>query len=97
MNPKEVSRLMAVKSALIATTATPGWAYIKQIADNLVARAIDEALTEEESSKGESKRLKAAALKKGFSDLFTVIETTKDMVMDAQQDLSADAQGELIQ
>jgi hypothetical protein len=69
----ELSRQMAIKAAVVGTTNTPGWNYIKEIADKLVAAAVQEALDEENPQLGESKRLKAKAMQKGFGDLFVYI------------------------
>lgn len=77
MASNEVARLIAIKNALQGTTSTQGWMYIKQIADNLVSKSVEEALDEEDREKGESKRLKAAALKKGFAELFNAIDSAK--------------------
>lgn len=70
-------RIAAVRAALLQTTATVGWGYIKDMAKNLELRTMEEALDEEDPTLGESKRLKASALRKGFRELFDAIETTK--------------------
>jgi hypothetical protein len=75
-NP-ETQRLMAVKAALVVTTNTAGWQYVKQIAENVVKAAIQAALDEDDSVKGESLRRKAKAAQEIFRDLFNVIETSK--------------------
>jgi len=77
MASNEIARLVAIKNALHGTTSTQGWMYVKQIADNLVANSVNEALEEEDRDRGESKRLKAAALKKGFAELFSAIESAQ--------------------
>jgi hypothetical protein len=77
MDKAEQARILAIRAALVSTTATTGWRYVRQMADNVVARSTQEALDEEDPIKGESKRLKAKALQKGFQDLFNAIETTK--------------------
>jgi hypothetical protein len=74
---QEISRQMGLKNALIITTNTPGWGLIKELADEVVKQATQEALDEENPQTGESKRLKAKALQKGFLDLFAVIEQIK--------------------
>lgn len=79
MATNDMARLMAIKNALQGTTSTQGWLYIKQIAENLVSNAVSEALEEEDRDRGESKRLKAAALKKGFNDLWNAIENAKQI------------------
>jgi hypothetical protein len=87
MNSQEVQRIMAVKSALVTMTGSPGWPYFKQIAMNVVDVAVSEALDEENPDKGEAKRLKAKALKKGFNDLFNAVEITSNFaVADETQD-----------
>src|ERR1700676_4514840 len=77
MDNNEQSRLMAVKAALVAMTNTPGWNYFKQMSNNVVQKAVQEALDEEDSEKGESKRLKAKAMQKGLADLFNAVEVAK--------------------
>jgi hypothetical protein len=82
----ELARQMAVKSALVSTTNTTGWPLVKEIADRVVNKAIQEALDEEDSDRGESKRLKASALKKGFADLFNYIDSVKQYDPQAAND-----------
>jgi len=74
---QEITRQMGIKAALVSTTNTQGWQYVKQLADRVVKNAVQEALDEEQPSVGESKRLKAKALQKGFAELFQQIETVK--------------------
>jgi hypothetical protein len=76
---RETQRILAIKGGLIQMTSGPGWVYFQGMAKNAVDRAIDEALAEEDPVKGESKRLKARALQKGLADLFSAVETTKQM------------------
>lgn len=73
----EIARLMAIKHELQKTTNTAGFSYIRQIADNIVAVAVNEALEEEDKQKREDKVLKASALKKGFRDLWNAVENAK--------------------
>ncbi len=77
MTTNDVSRITAIKAALIATTNTPGWSFVKQMANNIVQNTVQEALDEEDPVKGEAKRLKASALQRGFADLFKALEVTK--------------------
>ena len=79
MDTKEVARLTGIKASIVQTTNTQGWRYIQQIADNIVRKTTDEALEEEDREKGESKRLKAGALKKGFAELFYAVNTTAQL------------------
>ena len=74
----EVDRLAAVRAALLATTSTRGWAYIKKIAANVVEKAIQDSLDEEDRDRGEAKRLKAKALQAGLAELFNAIESAKN-------------------
>jgi hypothetical protein len=76
---REEARLMSIKAALTNTTNTEGWGYIKQMADNVVKRAVQDALDEENRDLGEAKRFKAKALQKGFADLFNAIDVTKSL------------------
>lgn len=77
MDANNQDKLLAIKAALIQTTATQGWSYVKQLANNLVQREVVSALEEEDRDLGESKRLKAQALRKGFADWFQAIEACK--------------------
>lgn len=86
----ELNRMSAVKVAVMATTRTPGWQYVKQIANNIVTKVIQDALDEPDRELGESKRLKASALQRGFADLFNGLEQT--MNFDPEQ-LSTDQTG----
>ena len=86
MDVNEHNRLIVVKAALISTTNTPGWGYIKQLANNVVQKSVQEALDEEDPQKGESKRLKAKAMQKGFSELFNAVEATKGFDLEATDD-----------
>jgi hypothetical protein len=103
MNQQEIARITAVKSALIHTTGTQGWLYIKKMANNVVQKTVQEALDEEDRDKGEAKRLKAASLQKGFAELFSAVEVTKgfdieqitddDNMLGALEDANAPDQG----
>lgn len=73
----ETDRLLQVKSALMQTTSTRGWLVIKQIVDNVVAKAKQDAIDEEDAAKGEKLRLKAKAMQDGLRDLFSAIEVAK--------------------
>lgn len=73
----ETSRLLAIKAAMISTTATLGFVYIKQISENIVEKAVTDALDEEDREKRDTKTLKAAALRRGFADLWSAVENTK--------------------
>ena len=75
----ETARIIGIKAALINTTSTPGWGIIKKMASNLVRNAANEALDEEDGSKRDAKVLKASALKKGLTELFNTIESTKEI------------------
>lgn len=71
------NRIAAVRAALLQTTATVGWGYVKSLANSVVQQTVQAALDEENPVLGEAKRLKASAIQKGFKELFTAIETTK--------------------
>ena len=77
MQTNQESKQAAIKAALIQMTATQGWGYVQQLANGLVQRSVVDALEEEDPTKGEAKRLKAAALRKGFADWFIAIEAYK--------------------
>jgi hypothetical protein len=82
---EELSYVMAQKAALVGTVNSSGWPLVKQIADKIAKRAIQEALDAEDGT-GESKRLKAKALQKGFDDLFAHIEAVKNFDPHPQDD-----------
>jgi hypothetical protein len=82
----EQARLMAVKAGMVQTTNTPGWHYIKQLADNIVTKTINEAFDEDDRDKRDSKTLKAAALRKGFAELFQAVEATKSLTFEPDTD-----------
>lgn len=89
----EIARLAAVKAQLLATTHTTGWGYVRKIADNAVAKAIQDALDEQDRERGELKRLKAKAMQQGFSEVFTAIEA--GMSFDPEQFKDQSGLGEL--
>ena len=89
----EQARLMSVKAALIGTTNTPGFVYLRQLADNIVTKTIGEALDEEDPIKRDAKTLKAAALRKGFAELFAAVDATK--ALNFEPDTDNDGLGEL--
>jgi hypothetical protein len=95
MDNNERNRLIAIKAALVTTTKTPGWAYFKQMANNVVQKAVQESLDEEDREKGESKRLKAKAMQKGFTELFNAVEVTKAYDPEGGSDDSAFGELEL--
>lgn len=82
----ETERLLAVRAALMQTTHTLGWEYVKQMADNIVKAFTQAALDEENPTLGESKRLKAKALQAGFRDFFSTIEAAKSFGTDDEPD-----------
>lgn len=84
-NEKDLAYVMAQKAALVQTVNTPGWPLVKQIADKLVVQAIQEALDAEDAT-GESKRLKAKALQKGFDELFSKIHQAKEFNPEIEDD-----------
>ena len=76
MASEERARLIAVKQALMAMAATPGWRYAKQIARNVEQAAITEALDETDPVVAEGLRHEARAARKIFKHFFEVIEAT---------------------
>jgi len=85
-NSNNIERLTAVKAALVVTTNTPGWQYMKQIAANVVDACVQAAIDEEDSNKGEVLRRKAKAMQDGFRDYFNTIESTKQFDAQPQSD-----------
>lgn len=86
LDQNERNRLVALRAALVGTTNTPGWGYIKGIAKNIVEKTTSQALDEEDKEKRDAKVLKASALKKGFAELFSVVEITKGFDPEAPDD-----------
>lgn len=86
----ETERLLVIRAALLQTTNTMGWTYVKQMAENIVKQSTQAALDEENPALGESKRLKAKALQAGFKDFFSVIETAKSFGTDDEPDWFAE-------
>ena len=82
----DTARIMAVKSALVQTVNTAGWAYIRQIADAIVKKTIDEALDEEDHDKRDGKTLKASALRRGFSELWVAVDAAKSLELQTEDD-----------
>jgi len=77
MSSNETARIMAIKAAFVAMTATQGWTYFKQVSQNVVQKAVQEALDEDDPIKGESKRLYAKAVQRAVRDLLAAVEVTQ--------------------
>lgn len=84
--PQTEDQILAIKAALMNTTHTHGWAYVKQFANNLVQNTTQEALDEEDPTKRNDKVLKASALQKGFKELFQLLEEFKRYNPQTNQD-----------
>jgi hypothetical protein len=82
----ETERLLALKAALMQTTNTVGWVYVKQMADKIVKQSTQAALDEDNPILAESKRQKAKAMQAGFRDFFSVIETSKSFGTESEPD-----------
>ena len=85
MATAELDRLLAVKAALMQTTNTMGWTYIKQMSKNIVARSMQEAMAEKDRTAAGDKTFKAAALEQGFRDLFSAVETAQSFSTDGEE------------
>ena len=77
MDNNDVSRLMAIKAAFVGMTATAGWSYFKGMGDNLIKKAVQEALDEDDPIRAESKRLYAKAMQRAVHDLLSAVEVTQ--------------------
>jgi hypothetical protein len=84
MGKDDVSRLMAVKAALVGTTNTAGWQYVKQIAANVVKQAVQAAIDENDEVQGAILRRKAKAAQDVFRELFNAIEVSKQFGTDQE-------------
>jgi len=89
MPDNQDAKQMAIKAALVQMTAMQGWSYVKQLANNLVQREVVNALEEEDATKRDGKVLKASALRKGFADWFSAIESCKSFNPEPNDELSA--------
>lgn len=83
---QEVSRITAIKAAFVGMTATAGWAYFKQVGDNLMKKYVQAALDEEDPIRGESKRLYAKAMRDAVRELLNAVEVTKAFEPEAAAD-----------
>jgi hypothetical protein len=73
---KERDRLMAVRVALAETANTRGWAYMRQIAVNIVQGALQHSLNVEDETESDQYRVKARIAQQIFGEMFTVINST---------------------
>jgi hypothetical protein len=73
----ETQRLLSIKAALNQMTHTHGWTVFKQIANNVVEKAKQDAIDEDDAVKGENLRRKAKAMQDGLRDLFTSVEVVQ--------------------
>ena len=87
----EIARMTALKAALVQTTTTPGFDYIRQLAEKIVFKATNAALDEEDAAKRNDKVLKASALRRGFAELFNTIDQMKQF--NPQEDFSEEFNG----
>lgn len=95
MSNNDVGRLMAVKAALVVTTNTPGWRYVKQIADNVVKAAVEAAISEDDDTKAVPLRRKAKVAREIFNDLFNAIDTSKQFGTNDEPEWFANLQFDL--
>ncbi len=79
-------RLLAVKVALVETSRTQGWSYIKKIADNIVQTSLQHSLNVEDETESERFRIETRVARKVFGQLFGVIETTLDFGTESEPD-----------
>lgn len=70
--------LMAMKAALIETTATVGWSYIERFAETVVRELESKAIAEEDDIKGAGLRRDARGARKFKDDLFRRIFLAKN-------------------
>jgi bisphosphoglycerate-dependent phosphoglycerate mutase len=70
---------MTIKQELVKTTSTPGWAYLKQLAEKLIKSKEDKALSEEEESKVVGLQRKAQAARKFLNEFLNEIERSKQV------------------
>lgn len=76
--------LMAMKSALIETTASRGWSYVTTFAETVVRDLEKEAIAEEDDVKANGLRRDARGARKFKDELFRRIAIARNM--DIQHD-----------
>lgn len=82
----EHDRLMAVKVAMMETTNTRGWAYIKKIADNIVQTSLLHSLNVADDTESEQYRIKARVAREIFGQLFTVVDSSLSFGTETEPD-----------
>lgn len=82
---EDINRLMKIKHGLVEMTNTVGWLYFKQMAQNEINRATDEAFAELDPQKRETLINRAAALRSALPKLFAGVELTMQAVPDGDQ------------
>jgi hypothetical protein len=70
---------MTIKQELVKTTSTPGWAYMKQLAEKLVKSKEEKALSEEDETRVVSLQRKAQAAREFLNDFLNEIERRKQV------------------
>lgn len=65
-----------LRAEIAVTRNSPGWQYILQIAEKLVAAKINEALEEEDEKKGGVLRIEARARRKMMDHLKILVDAT---------------------
>jgi hypothetical protein len=69
--------LMAMKAALIETTASRGWVYVKKFAETVVRDLEKQAIAEEDDVKANGMRRDARGASKFKDELFRRLELAK--------------------
>jgi hypothetical protein len=82
----EHDRSMAVKVALVETSRTRGWPYIKKIAENIIQTSLQHSLNVEDETESERFRIETRVARKVFGQLFGVIDTTLDFGTESEPD-----------
>jgi hypothetical protein len=73
---QDTARLLAIKSEMIKTTATPGFTYMQGVMNNIITDLTQEAL-DAAFGQGEEKRCVAKGAQKAFDTFLATINKLK--------------------
>lgn len=87
MEPKD---LMAMKAALIETTATRGWQYVEKFAETVVRELERQAIAEEDDTKANGLRRDARGARMFKDELLRRIQLAKALEEESFLDVATD-------
>lgn len=86
MDNNDISRITAIRAAYVGMTATLGWNYFKQMAENRVQQAKDDILEGKTPEEREEKAIYARAMRDAVRDLLNAVDVTKAFSPEAATD-----------